>query len=443
MHSEDTMTDDTFGAFSRRSFVKTTTLATAGLVLPRTLSALTPDAASAEVTRIGVIGCGGRGSGAARDAMRAGGEGIQIVAMGDLFPDRLERARANLAKLASEDPIAAKQFKVTPETLFSGFDAYQKVLAADIDLVILATPPGFRPVHLAAAIAAGKHVFMEKPVAVDPTGIRSVIASAAAARAKSLAIVAGTQRRHDPAYLEVMRRIHDGAIGELTAGQVYWNQGGLWNAARQAEWSDAEWQIRNWLYFTWLSGDHIVEQHIHNIDVANWAMGAHPVRAVGVGGRQWRTDAAYGHIFDHFAIDFEYPNGAHVLSMCRQIDGTANHVGERFVGTRGTTDANKQISGQRAFKWEGQDKNPYVEEHVDLLASIRAGKPLNEGQQVAESTLSAIMGREAAYTGQAIGWEELLGATQDLTPPNRGFGALSVPPVAMPGRTKVARTFND
>ena len=437
------MTDESSGAFSRRTFVKTTTLATAGLVMPRTLSGLSPDAASAEVIRIGVIGCGGRGSGAARDAMRAGGEGIQIVAMGDLFPDRLERSRANLARVASEDPIAARQFRVTPETLFSGFDAYQKVLATDIDLVILATPPGFRPAHLAAAIAAGKHVFMEKPVAVDPAGIRAVISSAAAAKTKSLAIVAGTQRRHDPAYVEVMRRVHGGAIGDLTAGQIYWNQGGLWNAARQAEWSDAEWQIRNWLYFTWLSGDHIVEQHIHNIDVANWAMGGHPVRAVGVGGRQWRTETAYGHIFDHFAIDFEYRNGAHVMSMCRQIDGTANHIGERFVGTRGTTDGNTQIAGPQPFTWEGQRQNPYVEEHVDLLASIRAGTPLNEGQQVAESTLSAIMGREAAYTGQAIVWDDLLNATQNLTPPLQGFGTLAVPPVAMPGKTKVARSWGE
>jgi len=436
------MTDDTSGRFSRRTFVKTTTMATAGLVLPRTLSALTPDTASAEVIRIGVIGCGGRGSGAARDVMRAGGEGVQIVAMGDLFPDRLERARANLAKVASEDAMVEKQFKVTPETLFSGFDAYQKVLATDIDMVILATPPGFRPVHLAAAVAAGKHIFMEKPVAVDAAGVRSVIASAAAAKAKNLAIVAGTQRRHDPAYVSVMRRVHDGAIGELTGGEVYWNQGGLWNAARQAGWSDVEWQIRNWLYFTWASGDHIVEQHIHNIDVANWAMGAHPVRAVGVGGRQWRTDGAYGHIFDHFAIDFEYPNGAHVMSMCRQIDGTANHIGERFVGTRGTTDPSSRITGPQSFTWAGEKKNPYVEEHVDLLASIRAGKPLNEGQQVAETTLSAIMGREAAYTGQAIVWDELLNASQDLAPPQTGFGSLAVPPVAMPGTTKVARTWN-
>jgi myo-inositol 2-dehydrogenase / D-chiro-inositol 1-dehydrogenase len=437
------MQDDTLGGFSRRSFVKTTTLATAGLVMPRTLSAMTPDPASAEVIRVGVIGCGGRGSGAARDIMRAGGEGVQIVAMGDLFPDRLERARSNLAKVASEDQMVARQFKVTPEKLFSGFDAYQKVLASDIDLVILATPPGFRPMHLAAAVAAGKHIFMEKPVAVDPVGVRSVMASAAAAKARSLAIVAGTQRRHQPEYLDVMKRVQDGAIGELTGGQVYWNQGGLWNAARQADWSDAEWQIRNWLYFTWLSGDHIVEQHIHNIDVANWAMGAHPARAVGIGGRQWRTDGAFGHIFDHFAINFEYPNGAHVMSMCRQIDGSANFVGERFVGTRGTTDAYSSITGAQPYQREKSEKNAYVEEHVDLLASIRDGKPLNEGQQVAESTLSAIMGREAAYTGQAIVWDELLNATQDLTPPNKGFGQLVVPPVAMPGKTKLARSFND
>jgi predicted dehydrogenase len=435
------MTDDIFGRFSRRTFVKTTTLATAGLVMPRTLSAMSSDT-SAEVIRVGLIGCGGRGTGAARDCLKAGGEDVVLVSMGDLFPDRLERARSNLAKVASEDALVARQFKVTPEMSFSGFDAYQKVLATDIDLVILATPPGFRPTHLAAAIAAGKHVFMEKPIAVDAAGVRSVIASAAAAKARSLAIVAGTQRRHDPAYVDVMRRVHDGAIGDLTGGQVYWNQGGLWNAARQAEWSDVEWQIRNWLYFTHLSGDHIVEQHIHNIDVANWAMGAHPVRAVGVGGRQWRTDGAYGHIFDHFAVDYEYPNGAHVMSMCRQIDGTANHVGERFVGTRGTTDPSSKLTGAKTYTWAGEKKNPYVEEHVDLLASIRAGRPLNEGQQVAESTLSAIMGREAAYTGQAIVWDELLNAPQDLTPPQKGFGSLTVPPVPMPGTTKVARSWN-
>jgi predicted dehydrogenase len=435
------MTDQT--PFSRRTFVKATGLAAAGIALPRGLSAMARSGTSAEALRVGVIGCGGRGSGAARDCMRAGGEDIVLVAMGDLFPDRLERARANLAKVASEDAMVAKQFKVAPEMCFSGFDAYQRVLATDIDLVILATPPGFRPVHLAAAVAAGKHIFMEKPVAVDAAGVRSIIASAAAAKAKNLAIVAGTQRRHDPAYVDVMKRVHDGAIGDLTGGQVYWNQGGLWNAAREAGWTDVEWQVRNWLYFTWSSGDHIVEQHIHNIDVANWALNAHPVRAVGVGGRQWRTGAEYGHIFDHFSVDFEYPNGVHIMSMCRQIDGTANHVGERFNGTSGTTDPSSSITGKATYTWSGQRKNPYVEEHVDLIASIKAGTPLNEGRQVAESTLSAIMGREAAYTGQAIVWDELLNATQDLTPPISGFGSLVVPPVPMPGKTKVARTFNE
>src|SRR5688500_7047764 len=323
--------DDTLSAFSRRTFVKAGTLAAAGLVLPRTLTAMSRGT-SAEVIRVGLIGCGGRGTGAARDCLKAGGEDVVLVAMGDLFPDRLERARTNLAKVASEDPIVAKQYKVTPETSFSGFDAYQKVLASDIDLVILATPPGFRPAHLAAAIAAGKHVFMEKPVAVDAAGVRSVIASAEVAKQKGLAIVAGTQRRHDAGYLATIERVHGGAIGDVVAGQVYWNQGGLWHAARKPEWTDTEWQIRNWLYFTWLSGDHIVEQHIHNIDVANWVLGAHPVKAVGVGGRQWRTDPIYGHIYDHFAVDFEYPSGAHIMSMCRQIDGTADHIGERFVG---------------------------------------------------------------------------------------------------------------
>jgi predicted dehydrogenase len=435
------MTDLAFRPVSRRTFVTTAAAATAGLALPHPLHAARASE-SAEVLRVGLVGCGGRGTGAARDCLRAATD-VALVAMGDLFPDRLERCRANLAKVAAEDADFADRFKVTTETSFSGFDAYQRVLESGIDLVILATPPGFRPAHLAAAVAAGKHVFMEKPVAVDPAGVRSVIASAEAARAKGLAIVAGTQRRHDPAYVATLRRVHDGAIGQIVSGEVYWNQGGLWNAARQAEWTDSEWQIRNWLYFTWLSGDHICEQHIHNLDVANWALGAHPVRAVGVGGRQWRTEAAFGHIFDHFAIDFEYPNGVHVLSMCRQIDGTANHIGERFVGTLGSTDANTTISGSTSWAYDGEKRNPYVQEHVDLIDSIRAGTPLNEGRQVAESTLTAIMGREAAYTGQVISWDELLDAPQDLTPPSLAFGPLAVPPVAMPGRTKLARTWSE
>ena len=425
---------------SRREFVHVTAVASAALALPGAPALL----GRADTLRIGLIGCGGRGTGAAKDCLTSS-ERVELVAIGDLFPDRVTECRTNLARMATEDTTGGLKAKIRVDDAhaFAGFDAYQKVIASKVDVVLLATPPAFRPRHLAAAIEAGKHVFMEKPVAVDPVGVRSVMASSDRAAQRGLAIVAGTQRRHDAGYQAAMQRIHNGAIGDIVAAQVYWNQGGLWMKPRQPDWSDVEWQIRNWLYFTWLSGDHIVEQHIHNIDVANWALGAHPVKAVGVGGRQWRTDPAYGHIYDHFAIDFEYPNGVHVLSMCRQIDGTASHVAERIVGTRGTSDAHSVIAGATPWSWDSQSPrtNPYVQEHADLIASIRAGKPLNEGRQVAGTTLSAIMGREAAYTGKEITWDELLSADQDLVPADVKFGPMPVAPVAMPGQTVLARSW--
>jgi predicted dehydrogenase len=398
-------------------------------------------ASGSDTLRIGLIGCGGRGTGAARDCLR-GSDGVELVALGDVFSDRIERCRASLAELAAEDTALGARINVANDRTFTGFDAYQGVLGAGIDMVLIATPPAFRPLHVAAAVNAGKHIFMEKPVAVDPTGVRSIIASSDRADARGLAIVAGTQRRHDAGYLEIMRRVHEGAIGEIVGAQVYWNQGGLWMHERQAEWSDVEWQLRNWLYFTWLSGDHIVEQHIHNLDVANWALQAHPVRAVGVGGRQWRTDPAYGHIFDHFAIDYEYPDGVHVMSMCRQIDGTASNVSEHLVGTSGTANPARWIASGSSWRYEAERSpmSPYQQEHTDLVASIRAGAPLNEGRQVAESTLTAIMGREAAYTGAAITWDELLNANQSLVPEQVQFGAMAVAPVAIPGVTKLERT---
>jgi len=423
---------------TRRAFVQTTAAATAGLVMPAGLRA---QARRAPV-RIGLIGCGGRGTGAVRDTCRANDD-VEIVALGDLMPDRLEGCRRTLAELAAEDASFAAKYKVTDDRCFTGFEAYRRVLDSGIDLVMLATPPGFRPAHLEAAVAAGKHIFTEKPVAVDAAGIRSVLATYEAARQKNLVIVAGTQRRHDPGYRAVIERIQGGAIGDVVGGQVYWNQGGLWHREHAPEWSDAEWQIRNWLYFTWLSGDHIVEQHVHNIDVANWVMGAHPVRAVAVGGRQWRTDPVYGHIFDHFGVDFEYPSGVHIMSMCRQIGRTAGFVGERFFGTNGRSDAAKTIEGPNAFTHQGEEVNPYVQEHADLLANIRAGQPVNELKQVAESTLTAIMGREAAYTGRAVEWDAMLEAEQNLAPPTIEFGPLPVPPVAVPGRTPLARGWNE
>ncbi|HEX7119097.1 MAG TPA: Gfo/Idh/MocA family oxidoreductase [Longimicrobiales bacterium] len=422
------------GRVSRRDFLRTSATATVGLAAGQWVPQYAwAHAAGSDTIRVGLIGCGGRGTGAARDCVTSA-EGVEIVAMGDLFEDRLERSRNQLAEAIGE------KLSATAETCYVGFDAYEKVLASDIDLVILATPPGFRPQHLEAAIRAGKHVFMEKPVAVDPVGVRSVIASSEAAAAKGLAIVAGTQRRHDPRYIETMRRLHDGAIGDIVAGQVYWNQGGLWRADRTAGMSDVEWQIRNWLYFTWLSGDHIVEQHIHNLDVANWALGGPPVRANGVGGRQVRVDPAYGHIFDHFAVELEYANGARILSMCRQQDGTARYVGERFTGTRGTSNGNGWIRGAEEWRWEGERVNPYVQEHADLIASIRAGEPLNEGRRVAESTLTAILAREAAYTGQEITWDQIRDADLDLVPRELSFTWMPVPPVAQPGVTQLSRT---
>jgi myo-inositol 2-dehydrogenase / D-chiro-inositol 1-dehydrogenase len=436
------MTDERDDSVTRRTFIQTTAAATAAFMFPAGAHV-----AGSDVIRVGVVGCGGRGTGAIANVLDAA-DGVEIVSLGDLAPDRLADCRSELSKLAAKPSVASK-IKITDDTCFSGFDAYKKVLATDINYVILAAPPGFRPVHLEAAVAAGKHVFAEKPVAVDAAGIRAVLATYEQAKAKNLGVGVGTQRRHQAEYLESVKRIQDGAIGSVTSGQVFWNQGGLWNRARQADWTDAEWQIRNWLYFTWLSGDHIVEQHVHNIDVANWVLNAHPIKATGVGGRQWRTDPKYGHIYDHFGIDFEYANGARVLSMCRQIEGTRGKIAESFTGAKGSAQLDdrgtSKILGPNAWAWKaaGRTISPYVQEHTDLIASIRGGKPYNELKTVAESTLTAIMGREAAYTGQEVLWDELLKATQDLTPPQVAYGPMDVPPVPMPGRTKLARKWND
>lgn len=423
---------DLLSGLTRRDFLRASAMATAGLATQWSPGYAGVHIGPVDTIRVGLVGCGGRGTSAARDCITSA-EGVELVAMGDLFPDRLQQSSRRLAEALGD------AFKVTPETSFTGFDAYQKVIDSDVDLVILASPPGFRPQHLRAAIDAGKHVFTEKPVAVDPVGIRSVIETADLAKSRNLAIVAGTQRRHDPKYVETIRRIHDGAIGEVLSGQVYWNQGGLWTAERKPEMSDAEWQIRNWLYFAWLSGDHVVEQHVHNIDVANWVLGGHPVRVNGVGGRQVRTGPEYGHIYDHFCVEMEYENGARVTSMCRQQDGTEPYVGEFFLGTAGTSNAENTIRGATAWRYDGEQVNPYQQEHTNLIASIRAGQPLNEGRQIAESNLTAIMVREAAYTGQAITWDQAMASNLSLVPQNVAFGDLPVAPVAMPGITKLER----
>lgn len=419
---------------TRRDFLKTATTAALGTaIVPGTRAFAGAYAAGSDAIRIGVIGCGGRGTGAVDDALSCGAAGVSLVAMGDLFADRLLSARTRL-----REKFAAS-IDVPEDRSFTGFDAFQKVLASDANYIILATPPGFRPIHLSAAVAAGKNIFTEKPVAVDGPGIRTVLGVYEQARAKGLGIGAGTQRRHQTGYLEAMKRIHDGAIGEITSARCYWNQGGLWKKDRLPEWTDAEWQIRNWLYFTWLSGDHIVEQHVHNIDAVNWAMNAHPVRANGLGGRQVRTGADYGHIFDHFAIDYEYANGTPLASQCRQIQGCANNVTESLVGTKGTAHTDNSgkysITGPKAWKFAGTDNRPYQQEHADFIASIRAGKPYNELKTVAESTMTAIMGRMSAYTGKVVTWEQALNSQEQLMPAGLTLGPLPTPPVPVPGQT--------
>ncbi len=439
------MNADSSTALTRREFLKTSsTLAAAGAVAATYTGVF---AAGAERLRVGLIGCGARGVGAAMNCALAD-PAVEITALADVFPDRVEAALARL-----KDDAAGKEWscsrewkdsarvKATRETCFVGFDAYQKLLHSGlVDYVILAGPPHFRPAHLRAAVEAGKHVFMEKPVGVDPVGMRAILAAAELAGQKGLGIVAGTQRRHQNSYTELMKRLHAGALGEIVAGEAYWNGPcvrtyGFYHE-RQPGWSDMEYMLRNWYFYTWLSGDHIVEQHVHNLDVVNWALGAPPVEAVGVGGRQWRVEPQFGNIYDHFGVRYRYANGAVVVSMARQINDTQPLVTETLIGTRGRASAG-QITGAAPWRWQGPNPNPYEQEHADLIASIRAGKPLNEGRQVAEATLTAIMGRMAAYSGQAVTWDFVLKESElDLTPAEIKTGgyrlgsALKVPPPA-------------
>lgn len=421
---------------SRRSFLKS---GSAVSVLPL-LGSLGPVfAAGSDRLRIGLVGCGGRGIGAVRDCVAAD-PSVQLVAIGDAFADRVEVARKAFSEGSEGNnprpPLPADQNALTPEHCYTGFDSYRQVMAAGIDLVLLAAPPQFRPTHLEAAVAAGLHIFAEKPVAVDPAGIRRVIAVSDLAREKRLALVAGTQRRHSADYLEAMARIRDGALGDLTGGQCYWMQEGLWHRGRQPEWSEMEYQMRNWLYFTWLSGDHIVEQHVHNIDVMNWAFGGPPVKALGMGGRQSRTDPKYGDAWDHFSVEFEYANGARVQSFCRQAPGASRRVAERLVGTKGVADPSGTITGENPWKFTGEAPRPYVQEHINLIRSIRAGTPLNEGRQVAESTLTAILGRVSAYTGREVSFQWLLQASKlDLSPAALVWGDAPAVNIPVPGQT--------
>jgi len=436
---------------SRRDFLKQASIGLAGAAAAHAALGGPAFAADDAQIRIGLIGCGGRGTGAVLDALGAAtkviypaegyhtedvAEGtriqhknITLVALVDLFEDRLARARGQFAKLGID---------IQKERCFTGFEAYKQVLAIpEINYVILATPPHFRPQQLMAAIEAGKHVFMEKPAAVDAPGARLVMQAGELAKTRGLGIAAGTQRRHDPGYRETVKRIQDGALGEIVYAKCYWNGGQIWVIDREPGWTDMEWQLRNWNYFTWLSGDHIVEQHVHNLDIMNWVLGSHPIRAVsGLGGRQVRVGERHGHINDHFAVEFEYPNGVTMFSQCRQINGCQNIVSEQVVGSLGTSNCANRIDPKRGEKWRYREESasPYRLAHEHLIASILAGAPINEAQAIAESTMTGILGREAAYSGQAVTWEQAMTSQARLGPATYELGAYPIPPVYLPGQ---------
>jgi predicted dehydrogenase len=425
---------------TRRDFLKTTTAA-AGAAVAAQLSLPAVYAAGSDVIKVGLIGCGNRGRGAAENVLNSA-PNVKIVALGDAFEKPLNEARKFLTEYAQKDHIKklGNAIELSESSCHHGLDAYKAVLQSEANYIILATPPGFRPLHLEAAVAAGKTIFAEKPVAVDGTGIRKVLQAYEEAVKKNLAIGTGTQRRHQRGYLETLKRIHDGAIGDLVGGRCYWNQGTNWKRYRESNMSDVAYQIHNWYGYLWLCGDHIVEQHVHNLDVINWAFRAHPVKAVGMGFRVPR-DKGYGAIYNFFAIDFEYPQGVHVLSMCRQIDGCDKEVAEYLVGAKGACRVNAyEINGKRLYTAQQVRKhtNPYVQEHTDLIESVRSGKPINELKSVAESTLTAIMGRMSAYTGQAVSWEKALNTQENTYPQGLTLDMrLPEPEMPIPGKTKL------
>ncbi|HLF92609.1 MAG TPA: Gfo/Idh/MocA family oxidoreductase [Planctomycetota bacterium] len=414
---------------TRREFLRTATAAAATAAMPIPLV----HAAGSDVLRVGLIGCGGRGTGAAEQALKAD-PNVKLVAMGDAFENRIKSSLANLRQAVGE------KVDVKEDQCFVGFDAYKHVIAAS-DVVLLCEPPHFRPSHLKAAIEAGKHVFAEKPVAVDGPGVRSVLATCEEARKKGLSIVSGLCLRYSAGFREMMKRLHDGAIGDLVALQANDYRGGRWARSREDGWSDMTWHMRNWYNFTWLSGDFNVEQHVHYLDVCAWAMkDQYPVKAVGMGGRSVLTGPEYGNIYDHFSIVYEYANGTKLFSNTRQHPKCKGDMSAWAMGSKGRaliSEGPLTISGENAWEHKGKDKNMYQVEHDEFFASIRSGKPINNGEYMSKSSLLAIMGRMAAYTGQQITWEQALNSKEDLTPAKYEWDlAIATPPVAIPGVTK-------
>ena len=444
---------------SRRQFVEKTSLITGGVLLAGGLTGCATGSSRSAATaaayaggndtlKLAVVGCGGRGTGAATQAMKAD-KGVELVAVADAFPDQAEKCVETLNRIFGKERV-----KVSPETTFAGFDAFQKAIDM-ADVVILATPPGFRPEHFEYAVTGNKHVFMEKPVATDAYGVRRVMKAAESADKKGLNVVVGLQRHYQPSYLETLKHYQSGDIGEIVSGQVYWNSDGVWVRERESGQSEMEYQMRNWYYFNWLCGDHILEQHIHNIDVANWFIGAVPASAQGMGGRQVRNGPDHGEIFDHHFVEYTYPNGAVISSQCRHQKGCANMVEERFQTTSGSiyTSGNNagavtNRSGEKLYKHSGMfDPSAYQKEHDELFASIRSGGQINNAHYGAEATMTAIMGRMATYSGKRIEWKQGLNSSHRLVPESKDLSWDANPPVMpladgsyaipTPGKTRV------
>ena len=425
---------------TRRQFVQSSAAATAGLMATGNFAF----AQGSDAIRVGLIGCGGRGTGAAVQAMRSK-QNVKLVAMADAFRDRLDKSLENITNELDDTSC----IEVPEDHKFVGFDGYKDVIAAS-DVIILTTPPGFRPMHFDAAIEAGKHVFMEKPVATDAPGVRQVLETAKKAKAKKLNVVVGLQRHYQTVYREWIKRIHEGAIGDIVTSHVYWNSSGVWVRPRKEGQTEMEYQMRNWYYFNWLCGDHITEQHIHNIDVSNWVKKGYPVSAHGMGGRQVRNGKDHGEIFDHHFVEFEYEDGSRMFSQCRHIEGCMNRVSEAFQGTNGYAPRPGVLQTSSGYVlWEHDDENdpnPYQVEHDELFAAIVAGEyKFADAENGAKSTMTSILGRMATYSGNIVKWDEAINSDLSLMPKKFAWDAPPpvLPdengyyPIAMPGKTRV------
>jgi len=411
-------------SITRKEFVKTTSMfAGGGLILGSLPVGVSAYAAGSDTLKVAIIGCGGRGTGAANQALNAD-PGVKIVALADLFRDRVDECYDAL----SQRHLETGRLDVPEEHKFTGFDSYKHATAL-ADVVILTAPPGFRPAHFEEAVKEGKHMFIEKPIATDAPGVRRVLEAAKEAREKKLNMVLGLQRRYQDNYRETYKRLKDGVAGDIVAGQVYWNDGGVWVREREADMGEVEYQIRNWFYFTWLAGDHILEQNIHNIDVANWYIGEYPETAQGMGGREVRIDKKFGQIFDHHFVEYTYPGGAVISAQCRHQQNTFSRVAEHFQGTKSNiyVDFNNraEIRGRDGvvhYDHDGMnDPNPYQQEHDELFAAIRSGDVIDDIDYGAKTTLATIMGRMATYSGQMITWEEAMNSDAQLMPDYVGW----------------------